>query len=89
METAAEKWPMALTYGTDGAARRSTRYRRARRSCGLAGGRVFVAASELGDGGACSAMAERWCAAAVSGEGEGKREMEWRAGRADGRGFKQ
>ena len=45
--------------------------------------------SELGDGGARSIMAERWCAAAVSGEGEGKREMEWRAGRADGRGFKQ
>ena len=89
METAAEKWPMALTYGTDGAARRSTRYRRARWIYGIAGGHVFAAASELGDGGARLAMVERWCAVAASGEGEGKREMEWRAGRADRREFRQ
>ena len=85
MKTAAKKRPMALTYGTDGAARRSTRYRRARRSCGLAGGCVFAAPSELGDGGARSAMAERWCVAAASGGGEEEAKTKMGTGGALGR----
>jgi len=76
---------MALTYGTDGAARRSTRYRRARWIYGIAGGHVFAAASELGDGGARSAMAEWWCVAAASGGGEGEAKTEMGAGGALGR----
>ena len=51
MATALEKWPKALTYGSSGSARRSTRLRRTQRSCGLAGGGDFAVASELGNGG--------------------------------------
>ena len=50
---------MALTYGTDGSARRSTRYRRTWRSFGWDGGGYGAAVSKLYDGVVGAAMAER------------------------------
>ena len=55
----------------DGSARRLTRLRRTWRSCGRAVVRVLAAASELGDGVACSAMAERLSSVAARGGGDG------------------
>jgi len=51
--------------------------------------RVFAAASELGDGAACSAMVEQWSSVAARGGGEGNEIWTGELVGQAGGGFKQ